>query len=622
MLEVSSFDKLDRLSEFTGTATNWVLGFKNEHDYVNDKKNVNNKIKQTKKDLGKAVKSQARYQQILNKMANYKAQVIQNLSNNIGHLKSNNILQNRIELWSQATVYQTTNHVLGRKVVTTTPAALLEMNNNRLSSAIRRATPHSQLLPAGIAKSASALGSVSAPIAIDFQQNQAANPVATALYNDAAQGDMYSKLVITTYVDKDSAIASKYVNTSIERLSSDTKLQQQNIDTLKKQVASLEGNLKDIDRSYASLERRSAGQAGILSAAIALFQLRSLWSSSSPSKMTQRGDRLAKEFVTGYVSSTLALTTASLDVVNAGMQMKAARSVWIARLSLSIGVLGAVGAGFEIYSLNIARKRHIESKSEVSEVATGVAQLSAVTAGVAGTAIALGFTLPWLGAIMAIAWGISFISQWVAHSYDKSHILPMHYWLDAGVFGKREMLDVNDYPNNPFSKNGKTNMITLEYDLKAYTLSLAQVTVIPTFKKQVTDFREILSGQVEITITLFTNKSKITVKFIKDGNELDSNIRSYTVGNLLAQDKAYINEAGHLKLLLDIPTISHYEPSYLSSGMAGTYEILNDEVMQQAKRDAQLNLKGETKKLKAMISYELNPSSYPHYLLRTSVTRQ
>ncbi|MEN2750594.1 hypothetical protein AAIR29_02995 [Psychrobacter sp. FBL11] len=37
---------------------------------------------------------------------------------------------------------------------------------------------------------------------------------------------------------------------------------------------------------------------------------------------------------------------------------------------------------------------------------------------------------------MAITWGISLIIQWVAFCYDKGHILPVHYWLDASVLGK------------------------------------------------------------------------------------------------------------------------------------------------------------------------------------------
>lgn len=49
-----------------------------------------------------------------------------------------------------------------------------------------------------------------------------------------------------------------------------------------------------------------------------------------------------------------------------------------------MGVIGAVGAGFEVYSLNISRERHIENESGISEAATGIAQLSALTAGVAG----------------------------------------------------------------------------------------------------------------------------------------------------------------------------------------------------------------------------------------------
>lgn len=188
-------------------------------------------------------------------------------------------------------------------------------------------------------------------------------------------------------------------------------------------------------------------------------------------------DRAGLEFMTAYASTTLALTTASLDVANAGLQMKAARSAWVARLSLSVGVLGAVGAGFEVYSLSISLERQIESKSQVSAIGTGVAMVSAGVAGVSGAAIALGFTMPWLVGIMAVAWGVSLIAQWVAFRYDKGYILPIHYWLDAGVFGNKAMLN-DEYPNNPFKIQA---MGSLEQDMHAYSLALTEIQVNPKF---------------------------------------------------------------------------------------------------------------------------------------------
>lgn len=360
----------------------------------------------------------------------------------------------------------------------------------------------------------------------------------------------------------------------------------------------------------------------MISAAVMVFQLRStLINKDAISAMAARGDRAGLEFMTAYTSTALALTSASLDVANAGLQMKAVRGLWVARLSLSVGVLGAVGAGFEVYSLELSQQRMKESNSTISVDAITIAQGAAVTAGVAGAMIGFSISLPFLGAIVAVAWGVSLFAQWVAFKYDKSNILPLHYWLDAGVFGNENMIG-DDYPNNPFSKKGKSNMHTLEHDLKAYVLSMTQVTVTPVFTKKVIDFRETLSGKVEVTINQFNANSYVAVDFIKDNNVSNSDIRGYTIKELLTQHKATINEEGILKLTLDIPTVSHYEPSHLSSGMAGTYDVLDNEAIKQAQRESQNNPSGETKELKVVVIYELNPGTYPHYLLRNSVISQ
>ena len=83
----------------------------------------------------------------------------------------------------------------------------------------------------------------------------------------------------------------------------------------------------------------------------------------------------------------------------------------------------------------ISLEKHKENKSGISERATNIAIGSAFTAGVSGAAIALGFAMPWVVGIMAVAWTVSYFAGWIASRYDKSNILPIHYWLDAGIFG-------------------------------------------------------------------------------------------------------------------------------------------------------------------------------------------
>ncbi|WP_367109834.1 toxin VasX [uncultured Psychrobacter sp.] len=588
MQDAPTFENLARASDFIGTATNWAMAFKAQKQKQKIKANI------------------ARDIQRLNDLANYKAQVVQMIISNMSHIKDNNKWLYRVDLWTQATVHQATGFKLAQRVLKYSPEAILKWSEQRLSRSINKAKPHQTLLPASIdSKAISSAPSTQAPIAIDLVSSHGVDQKALDIFDKAASGNKYASTIVTMYASEDIARTTQTINEDITR-----------------QVAQLNSDLDPINGQYQRLERQSAGKAALVSAGIGVFQLRSIWiGKNSLGSMAARGDRYALEFMSGYASTTLALTTASLDVVNAGLQVNPARGIWVAKLSLSIGLLGAVGAGFEVYSLELSQQRMKESGSTTSVDAITIAQGAAVIAGVAGAMIGLSISLPFLGAIVAVAWGVSLFAQWIAFKYDKSNILPIHYWLDAGVFGNKQMVG-DDYPNNPFSKDGKSNMHTLEHDLKAYVLSMTQVTVTPVFTKKVIDFRETLSGKVEVTINQFNANSYVAVDFIKDDNASNSDISGYTIEALLTQNRAIINEEGILKLTLDIPTVSHYEPSYLTSGMAGTYDTLDNKVMKQAKKDSQSNPSAETKKLKVMVIYELNPGTYPHYLLRTSVTSQ
>lgn len=585
MQDAPTFENLARASDFVGTATNWAMAFKAERQKRKIKANI------------------ARDIQRLNDLANYKAQVVQTISSNMSHIKDNNKWLYRVDLWTQATVHQATGFKLAQRVLRYSPEAVLKWSEQRLSRSINKAKPHATLLPASIDnRVVSSASSVQTPIAIDLVKSHGVNQTALDIFDKSANGNEHARTVVTMYASEDIARTTQTINEDITR-----------------QVAQLNSDLDPINGQYSQLERQSAGKAALVSVGIGLFQLRSIWmGKSSLGSMAARGDRAGLEFMTAYASTTLALTTASLDAANAGLQMKAARSAWVVRLSLSVGVLGAVGAGFEVYSLNISRERHAESKSGISEAATGIAQLSAVTAGVSGAAIALGFTMPWLVGIMAVAWGVSLIAQWVAFRYDKDHILPIHYWLDAGVFGNKAMLN-SKYPNNPFKIQA---MGSIEQDMHAYSLALTEIQVNPKFATNTANFRQTLSGQIEIALSQWNDDSELVVEFIGIGSrELGLDRKSFNIETLKRQNKAMITEAG-LQVTLDIPKTSHFQAQYLGSYREGTRDPNKERDMQEASERAQVNAGREVDKLRAVVKYALNPSMNPYYQLRTSVTSQ
>ncbi|WP_288998656.1 toxin VasX [uncultured Psychrobacter sp.] len=590
MQNAPTFENLARASDFIGTATNWAMAFKAEKQKQNIKANI------------------ARDIQRLNDLANYKAQIVQTLSSNMAHIKDNHKLLYKLDLWTQATVHQATGFKLAQRVLRYSPEAVLKWSEQRLSRSINKAKPHTTLLPASLDnRVVSSASSVQTPIAIDLVNSHGVNQTALDIFDKSANGNEHARTIVTMYASEDIARTTQTINEDIT-----------------KQAAQINSDLDPINGQYSQLERQSAGKAALVSVGIGLFQLRSIWmGKSSLGSMARRGDRLGLEFMTGYASTTLALTTASLDVANAGLQMKAARSAWVARLSLSVGVLGAVGAGFEVYSLELSQQRMKESGSTTSAQAIGVAQVSAGVAGVAGFGYGLlaftgigAFALPWLGAIIAIAWGVSLIAQWVAFRYDKGHILPVHYWLDAGVFGNRAMLN-DEYPNNPFKIQA---MSSLEQDMHAYSLALTEIQVNPKFATSTADFRQTLSGQIEIILSQWNNDSELVVEFIGIGNqELGLDRKSFSIETLKRQNKAMITEAG-LQVTLDIPKTSHFQAQYLGSYKEGTRDPNKIQQMQEARERAQTNPNRQIEQLRVVVLYSLNPSINPHYQLRTTVT--
>jgi hypothetical protein len=585
-----AYENLARASDFIGTTTSWVVAFKVQKQKQQITAKINLDIEQ------------------LNKLANHKAQIVQTMSSNMSHIKDNHKLLHKLDLWQRASVYQSTGFKLAQKILKHSPEAILKWSEQRLSRSVNNAKPHQTLLPASIDnRVVSNASSVQAPIAFDLVNSHGVDQTALNIFDQAAAGDEHARTVVTMYTNEESARTTQTINQDMD-----------------KQAANLNRALDPINGEYQKLERSSAGKAALISAGIGLFQLRSVWiGKSTLSSMARRGDRAGLEFMTGYASTSLALTSVSLDVANAGLQMKAARSAWVARLSLSVGVLGAVGAGFEVYSLELTQQKMIESGSTTSAKVTGVAQVAAGVAGVAGLGygtlafVGIGaFALPWLSAIMAVAWGISLVAQWVAYTYDKSHILPIHYWLDAGVFGKKEMLN-NEYPNNPFKIQA---MSSLEQDLHAYTLALVEIQTEPKFSTTVQDFNEVLSGQVIVTISQWLDNSELVIEYVGIGDREQSlNKKVFNIEALKRQSKVITASEG-LKITLDIPKTSHYKAQYLGSRKEGTFDPNKQKIMEQASERARNNPASQIEQLRVVVLYSLSPSVNPYYQLRTTVT--
>ena len=588
MQDAPAYENFARASDFIGTATNWLNTFKNE-------------TKQKAIDAKTAQKIQ-----YLNELASYKAQVVQTMSNNMSHIKGNNRWLYKMDLWTQASVNQSTGLRLAQKILKYSPDKATKVLGEFLNNRIDKAKPHKTLIPASIDIGAVKQGSGSSvPFAVDFMHSLAADQQVLDIYNKAAAGDKNAQMTVTLYTDKATAQAAASVNQSLADAQAD----------LNKYFDSHSG-------AQRQLERSSAGKAALISAGIGLFQLRSVWmGKSNLNAMAARGDLIAREFMTSYASTSLALTGAALDVAAAGMQIRGASTTAIARLSLSVGVLGAVGAGFEVYSLSISLERQIESRSQASAIGTGVAMISAGAAGIAGLAIGLGFVMPWVIGIMAVAWAVSLIAQWVAFTYDKSYILPIHYWLDAGVFGNKEMIDVNNYPNNPFKDKPMQN---IQEDLHAYALAITEFTVTPKFDTSISGNASILTGTITISINQWQEDSwlGITGYIVNNSGDiitLNNNANKSSRITYLIESGEAKQEGNYLVVTQKLPQIRKRNISVNQSYWGFDSKSLIDISSKKEVQESNYLTFDEMERLEVIIDFRLNASTYPMYELSNTV---
>lgn len=165
-------------------------------------------------------------------------------------------------------------------------------------------------------------------------------------------------------------------------------------------------------------------------------------------------------------------------------------------------------------------------------------------------------------------------------------------------------------------------MSSLEQDMHAYGLALTEIQVEPKFNTRVQDFREVLSGQVFITISQWEDNSELAVEFIGIGNqELGLDRKVFSIEELKRQNRA-VKGSHALVVILDIPKTSHYKSQYLGSVKEETLNPNKQVQMQQASQSARNNPELQIKKLRVVVLYSLNPSVNPHYQLRTTVTSQ
>lgn len=593
MQDAPAYENFARASDFIGTATNWLNTFKNE-------------AKQKAIDAKTAQKIQ-----YLNELASYKAQIVQTMSNNMSHIKENNRLLYKMDLWTQASVNQSTGLRLAQKILKYSPDKVTKVLGGFLNNRINKAKPHKTLIPASIDTRAVKQGSGSSvPFAVDFMHSLAADQQAFDIYNKAAAGDKNAQMTVTLYTDKATAQAAASINQSLADAQTD----------LNKYVDNHSG-------AQRQLERSSAGKAALISAGIGLFQLRSVWmGKSNLNAMAARGDLIAREFMTSYASTSLALTGAALDVAAAGMQIRGASTTAIARLSLGVGVLGAVGAGFEVYSLELTQQRMIESSSSTSAKVTGIAQLSAGVAGVAGLAIGLGFVMPWVIGIMAVSWAVSLIAQWVAFTYDKSHILPIHYWLDAGVFGDKEMIDVNNYPNNPFS-NSERNirpMENLEQDIHAYTLAMTEFTITPRFDTSIRGNASILTSTLTISINQWQDDSWLGIRcYVRKNNgdiiSLTGKFNKTSRISRLIELGEVKYEGNHLTITQKLPQIRKRNVYVNQSYWGVNSKSLTDTSSKKEIQESNYLTFDEMDRLEVTVGFQLDVKTHPMYELSNTI---
>ncbi|MGP9517106.1 hypothetical protein ACT3RO_15285, partial [Psychrobacter sp. AOP5-CZ1-12] len=239
-----AYENSARLSEATGAVAQWIEMF--------------DKNKKQRKIAKNASISVATKVDEINKIAANQARIIETYSNNQQYIQTEHGLLNRGEVYIRASVAKTSGWKQGFLKVLHIPFKH-QVKKNITTASLNM---DSKLLPAAIDKEAILAGSSvsrrSAPFAIDFAKTFNLDATAVRTVNDAASGNRQAVLDVVTYLGDDAVNKA----TSLSR-------------QLSQSGTELDSLLRTIDDDYRQLDRRSAGKAAMISAAVMAFQLRS-----------------------------------------------------------------------------------------------------------------------------------------------------------------------------------------------------------------------------------------------------------------------------------------------------------------------------------------------------------
>ena len=234
--------------------------------------------------------------------------------------------------------------------------------------------------------------------------------------------------------------------------------------------------------------------------------------------------------------------------------------------------------------------------------------------------------MPWVIGIMAVAWAVSLIAQWVAFTYDKSHVLPIHYWLDAGVFGDKEMIDVNNYPNNPFS-NSERNirpMENLEQDIHAYTLAMTEFTITPRFDTSIRGNASILTSALTISINQWQDDSWLGIRcYVRKNNgdiiSLTGKFNKTSRISRLIELGEVKYEGNHLTITQKLPQIRKRNVYVNQSYWGVNSKSLTDTSSKKEIQESNYLTFDEMDRLEVTMGFQLDVKTHPMYELSNTI---
>lgn len=243
--------------------------------------------------------------------------------------------------------------------------------------------------------------------------------------------------------------------------------------------------------------KRFAGRSDVLlGAGVLFFQWNSFLSALTDFK-TKQG---AMDKAGGGIGMLTAVLSASAGGLEIGVAVQTLRGVpgtqlvgmqvWAARL----GMAAAVIEGSYLVAKGVDKLRDGDRDSAYWTIGSGVAVVAAGVAstgaglavaatlaagGTASTATVLGITMGPIGwALLAIALiGAVIYLSWQAFSTDDANLLPVEYWLDAGVFGKKQFLSGETGAKSPFA-DSSSKTVTPFRTVNDELAGLQQITLV------------------------------------------------------------------------------------------------------------------------------------------------